>query len=276
MTYIKRVLRAPLMALLAVIQLLRDVRDLLDRRASAKVTPWGFALAGHESMATGTFEPDETAIVRKLLEEVDVLVNVGANVGYYCCHSLSLGKPVIAIEPIARNLHYLLANIRNNGWSSRAEIFPVAVGSGASILDMWGGGTGASLVKGWAAIPETYVTQVPVLTLDRILGETLQGRRALILVDVEGAEYMVLQGAVNVLDNDPKPIWMMEITVMEHQPEEVKVNPKLVDTFDIFYRAGYRAFSADSAEVEITCEEVLEASRGGDRLRTHNFVFKFV
>ena len=79
-------------------------------------------------MAAGTLEPEETALVRKLLQEVDVLVNVGANVGYYCCHALSLGKPVIAVEPIAGNLHYLLANIRNNGWTAYAEVFPMANG----------------------------------------------------------------------------------------------------------------------------------------------------
>lgn len=274
MTHIKRVLRAPFEAFLVVVQFLRIVRNLLDRKAPEKSTPWGFTLAGHEAMASGAFEPDETAVVRKLLEDVDVLVNVGANVGYYCCHALSLGKPVIAIEPVARNLHYLLTNIRNNGWSENAEIFPVAVGGGTNVLDMWGGGTGASLIKGWASIPENYVTQVPVLTLDRILGETLRGRRALILVDVEGAEYMVLQGATRVLDNQPSPIWMMEITVGEHQPEGVHINPKLLDTFDVFYCGGYRAFSADALAIEITRDSVLKASQGRGQLGTHNFVFK--
>ncbi len=69
-----------------------------------------------------------------------VLVNVGANVGYYCYHALSMGKPVIAVEPNTRNLHYLLKNIQNNGWAKLAEVFPVAMGSGADILQMWGEG----------------------------------------------------------------------------------------------------------------------------------------
>lgn len=119
---------------------LRNIRDLLDQRDQARVTPWGFTLAGHEGMASGSFEPHEVALVRKLLQNVDVFINVGANVGYYCCHALSLGKPVIAIEPLARNLRYLLKNIRNNGWAKQAQIFPVAVGRGTNILEMWGGG----------------------------------------------------------------------------------------------------------------------------------------
>lgn len=118
----------------------RNIRDLLDRNNPSIKSPWGFQLAGHPAMATGTFEPAETQLVRKLLQEVDILVNVGANVGYYCSHALSMGKPVIAVEPNTRNLHYLLKNIQNNGWLKLAEVFPVAIGSGTDILPMWGGG----------------------------------------------------------------------------------------------------------------------------------------
>jgi len=118
---------------------LRNTRDLLDRRDPPRVTQWGFKLAGHAAMAAGTFEPEETRLVRDLLQDVDILVNVGANIGYYCCHALSLGKPVIAVEPIARNLHYLLQNLRINGWAEQAEVFPVALGSASGILEMWGG-----------------------------------------------------------------------------------------------------------------------------------------
>lgn len=119
---------------------LRTLRDQMDQRQPPKITPWGFTLAGHEGMAGGEFEPQETRLVRDLLGEVDLLVNVGANVGYYCCHALSLGKLVIAMEPIDRNLRYLLKNIYNNGWVKEAQVFPVAVGCGTDILEMWGEG----------------------------------------------------------------------------------------------------------------------------------------
>lgn len=117
----------------------RNLHDQMDRHQSSIKTPWGFTLAGQPAMASGNFEPEETAVVRRLLQEVDVLVNVGANVGYYCCHALSLGKPVIAMEPIARNLHYLLKNIRENGWAQQAEVFSAALGATNDILQMWGG-----------------------------------------------------------------------------------------------------------------------------------------
>lgn len=269
----KKVLRLFLERFPSLMLFLRNTRDFLDRRAP-EATPWGFTLAGHQAMAAGKFEPEETALVRRLLEEVDMLVNVGANVGYYCCHALNMGKPVIAVEPIARNLYYLLRNIRDNGWSGQAQVYPVALGAQADILEMWGGGTGASLVKGWASIPESYVTQVPVLTLDRVVGNELEGRRVLILVDIEGAELMMLKGATHTLASTPRPVWMMEISTTEHQPDGISMNPNFAQTFHMFLDHGYRAFTADNSMQEITSEIVAEVVAGRHSLDTHNFIFK--
>lgn len=254
---------------------LRNVRDQLNQRQDPKITPWGFTLAGHEFMASGSFEPQETELVRDLLPQVDLFVNVGANVGYYCCHALSLGKPVIAVEPIANNVHYLLTNFRNNGWSSQVQVFPVALGCSANILGIWGGGTGASLIKGWASIPSSYVKQVPVLTLDRVLGDELAAKRAFILVDIEGAELMMLQGAYETLRSKPRPIWMVEITTTENQPEGTKMNPNFVQTFEMFFNCGYRAYMADERQLEVTRKMVGEAATTGKRFTTtYNYIFK--
>lgn len=271
---IKSLLRSVIEYCPSLALFLRTFRDQMDQGQIPKMTPWGFTLAGHEAMAIGAFEPQETKLVRHLLGEVNLLVNVGANVGYYCCHALSLGKPVIAVEPIARNLRYLLKNIRNNGWATGAQVYPVAVGRGTDILEMWGGGTGASLIRGWASISESYVTQVPVLSLDRILGNTLQNKLALILVDIEGAELMMLQGAMQTLQHEPRPIWIVEISTKEHQPVGTTMNPYLIETFDMFFTRGYRAFTADDQQDEVTQEMLREIAAGKDNLATHNFLFK--
>ena len=51
----------------------------------AVLTPLGFSMNGLPSMQDGSFEPDETKQVCNLLGKVDVLVNIGANTGYYVC-----------------------------------------------------------------------------------------------------------------------------------------------------------------------------------------------
>jgi hypothetical protein len=102
----------------------------------------------------------------------------------------------------------------------------------------------------------------------------LQGKRALILVDVEGAEYAMLQGATQTLQNDPRPIWMMEIGSIEHQPSGVSVNPNLVPTFEIFFERGYTAVTADEASVTIDLGKVSAVVKGKADFGTHNFVFR--
>lgn len=238
-----------------------------------KATPWGFKLAGNAAMAQGTFEPTETGLVRNILQDVDILVNVGANVGYYCCHALSMGKPVIAFEPMERNLRYLCKNIRNNGWSG-AEVYPIALSNSIGVIEIYGGNTGASVVKGWAGISESYVTLVPSSTMDVVLATRLRGKRVLIVVDIEGAEKWMLEGATIMLANNPKPIWLVEIVTKDHQPSGVDINPHFASTFQMFFHNGYQAFSVDQDMRPIMMEDVELASKGILEVGTYNFLFR--
>ncbi len=252
----------------------RSVRDELDFIKEPIATPWGFKLAGNTAMAQGAFEPVETELVRNILKDVDVMVNVGANVGYYCCHALSMGKPVIAFEPIQRNLRYLYQNIKTNEWSG-IEIYPIALSNRVGVLEIYGGNTGASVVKGWAGTPESYVTLVPSSTMDVVLGTRLRGKKVLVLVDIEGAEKWMLEGATEMLANDPKPIWLMEISVTEHQPRGVIINPHLTDTFKCMFDAGYQAVTADKLMSLVTMTHVKAAQKGDASIfETHNFFFR--
>jgi len=92
----------------------RFVRDSWQGYEEPEKTPMGFKLIGNRSMQEGKFEPEETQIVKTIIPYVDVVINVGANIGYYCCIALSHGKHVVAFEPINRNLRYLLRNIKAN------------------------------------------------------------------------------------------------------------------------------------------------------------------
>ena len=136
---------------------------------------------------------------------------------------------------------------------------------------MWGGGTGASLVAGWASIPNADVARVPVLTMDRALGTALDGRRALILMDVEGAELSVLRGASYILSRRPSPIWIVEIMASENQPSSF--NPDFVDTFSMFFDAGYRCFPVADMDHELTMDIVRGMASGVVEIPGHNFVF---
>jgi FkbM family methyltransferase len=203
----------------AAYRYMRDIRQILQE---PKETSMGFKFIGDRSMEQGIFEPEETKIAAKLFPQVDVFINVGANIGYYCCQALRYGKHTVAFEPIEFNLRYLYKNIKANHWEKMIEVFPIALSDKISIIEIFGGGTGASLVKGWAGTSEQYVTLVPTSTMDNILGSRFQDKRCFLLVDIEGAEKYMLAGAAKMLAREPRPIWMVEISISEHQPKGVK------------------------------------------------------
>jgi FkbM family methyltransferase len=239
-------------------------------------TPGGFWFSGNKLMQSGAFEPEETRIVGELLSHVDILINVGANIGYYCCIALQRKKRVIAFEPMPGNLEFLMKNIISNGTEESIEIFPLALSSRSGIAKFFGGGTGASLIQGWAGQSDEDLTLVPMSTLDTVLGHRMHGTRCLVVVDIEGAELAMLQSASKLLSNTPRPIWLVEISVNEHQPTGILINPNLVETFKIFFDAGYQAITANRESRSIPLQEVQQvAATGIDTLKTHNFVFRF-
>jgi FkbM family methyltransferase len=250
------------------------MRDSRRIEKQPKPTPMGFMFSGNPGMVEGWFEPAETEIVKKLFAHTDVFINAGANIGYYTCWALSRQKHTVAFEPIERNLRFLYANVKANGWENNIEVFPMALSNKAGLVDIYGGGTGASVVKGWAGIPEGYVTTVPCSTLDTIIGQRFKDMRCLIVIDVEGAEKYLLEGANELLSRKPKPIWMVEISIGEHQPEGLGVNPHFLSTFERFWEKGYESWTADGNVRAVTPSEIATIANGGrDSLQTHNFLF---
>ena len=252
-------------------RLARATWALTDR---PKMTPFGFKLAGNQAMQRGEFEVDETALVRTLLPRVDVLVNAGANIGYYCCIAASMGKRALAFEPVALNVQYLIKNVEANGWKDRVEVYPMALSDKQGVVKIYGGGTGASLLAGWAGASAQYSTLVATTTLDQALGDRFHGMRCLILVDIEGAEKALLDGALALLSQHPKPFWLVEIATVEHQPAGIALNPHLAATFQLFWDLGYEAWTATRPHRRILPAEIERVvSREQYALPTYNFLF---
>jgi FkbM family methyltransferase len=104
-------------------------------------------------MAAGAFETNEIAVFLKHLQNASVCFDIGANIGLYSCLAASQGKQVIAVEPSRSNLDLLYANLGCNGLLD-VEVFPLGLSSKGGIKHLFGGGTGASFVSGWAGASE--------------------------------------------------------------------------------------------------------------------------
>jgi FkbM family methyltransferase len=271
---IKNFIKSILGNLPVMAEALRNLRDNFRGYNKPQYTPLGFKLSGNKIMQTGSFEPAETKIVQKVLPEVETFINIGANIGYYCCIALSFNKYVIAFEPVQRNIRYLLMNIRTNNWDSNIEVFPVALSNKSGVMEIFGTNTWASIEKGWAGISEPPVSLVPASTLDIVLGPRLNGKKCFILVDIEGAEKLMLEGAAGIINMDPKPVWMVEILSTENQPKRRRINPNLLSTFEIFWNAGYEAWSADDQLRNISyCEINKVQQTGKSTLNSINYLF---
>ena len=237
-----------------------------------KPTPFGFRFAGPPLMEIGEFERDETIQLRSLLENAEVFINIGANVGYYVCHARQMGKRVVAIEPLEQNVQLLERNLLANDWRD-VEVLPVALGNQIGLEPLYGGGTAASLVSGWAGSSPQHFRIVPVTTLDNLLGDRLSGENLLLLIDVEGFELNVLKGAIRQLSHRPAPVWFIEICINEHQPGQTLINPDLIETFEIFWQNGYTASKAGCEAGFVSREDVNRWANGQDLPITHNFLF---
>ena len=55
-------------------------------------------------------------MLQELLPQHDRFVDIGANIGFYSCLARQMGKPVVAVEPLATNVALLLGNLCANGW----------------------------------------------------------------------------------------------------------------------------------------------------------------
>jgi FkbM family methyltransferase len=242
------------------------------------VTPLGFKLISglhpaYELMRIGKFEVEETAIIAKLLPKVDIFVDIGANLGYYTCLALQTEKPVIAFEPQQQNLQCLFQNLTTNGWEDKVEVFPLALSDRPGLLTLYGAsGPSASLIKNWAGYSSRFKKIVPVSTLDNILAGRFSGKRFFIKMDVEGAEYHVLRGALATLQRAPKPIWLLEICLEEFHPEGE--NPDFQKIFQLFWENGYLAFAATESQKQVTPEDVTKwVEKNHAESGTYNYVF---
>jgi FkbM family methyltransferase len=259
--------RAPVMA--ALLRTLREQRAIL--RTAPRRAEEGFLLVAAGGVLHSGFEREERRIIARRLPETDVFVDVGANVGLYACLARAAGKRVIAIEPHGGNVQQLFRSLEANGWRD-VEVWPVGVGAKSGTVSLYGGGTGASTVSGWSGTSEAFRQTISITTLDMLLGNRFDGARLLVKIDIEGGELPALQGAAAVLDRQPRPVWLVEITLSEHRREP---NAQFRETFDVFFRRGYRARTADAAEREVTAADVARwADAGRVAFGSHNYLFE--
>jgi len=241
-------------------------------------TSFGFKMItrnyiANRMMMEGTFETEEIELIKKNLSNSDVFIDVGANIGLYTCLAHSLGKYVVAIEPQPQNLYCLYANLNNNDWQN-TEVFPLGLSNRPGLLTLYGAsGPCASLVGGWGGYSKKFKRVIPVNTLDTLLGDRFSGKKLFIKIDVEGAEYNVLRGALKTLCISPRPTWFVEICLNEFHPGGI--NPDYEATFDLFWQHGYEVRMANKEFTLVTPSDI-KSWVANKRSRINNINYLFI
>ena len=108
--------------------------------------------------------------------------------------------------------------------------------------------------------------------LDDILSNEKVTSKSVILIDVEGFEFEVLHGAQNILGSKDKPVIMLESGLTDHRSEG-GLNLKFLQIFEFIIKNGYRVFSVEDINFEITQELIKKnIEQNVDQLGTHNFL----
>ncbi len=144
----------------------------------------------------GYYEPFITELVKRNVNKGDVVLDIGAHVGYYTLLLARLvgeqGK-VYAFEPDPKNFALLKKNVETNGYKNViAEQRAVSENAGKAMLHIGGRSAHHSLLR------NKYSSDRSVEVASVRLDDCIKGKVNFIKIDVEGAEYFAFNGMKSI------------------------------------------------------------------------------
>ncbi len=164
----------------------------------------------------GTYNPFETHILEIILRSGDIVIDVGAFIGWY---SLLAGKlvgnkgRVFSFEPSHIHFQELTNNIVGNKLHN-IKTFNVAVSNKNDKVSFWEAGRGSSLIEKEAEIHNSFIKepiQVTTVTLNDFIEREKIQHIDFIKIDAEGWDLQILKGATNILKKKDAPDIMVEV-----------------------------------------------------------------
>jgi FkbM family methyltransferase len=202
-----------------------------------------------EVCLTGRYEPQETALLQRLLADGMTAVDVGANWGYFTLVAAHLVGPrghVVSVEADPRAHHTLAWNVSSNGLRS-VRVVAAAAADQAGMLSFAAYGTqldtgsNFGLVLASASDDGGRRFDVPAKPLDRILDEAGIGRVDVLKMDIEGAEARAIAGLARRLSTG-----QVDRIVLELHPAYLREQGSSARAvIDCLSGYGYRAWSID-------------------------------
>ena len=164
-------------------------------------------------------------LFKKLLKSSSLVVDVGANIGWYTFLAAKNARRVVAFEPELQNLSFLRKSRKRNS-ADNVEILNYALSDRVGPVAL-----SVSTKPGHHSIVRDVGAQVLVqsTTLDEAFStETID----LLKIDVEGAEPLVIKGASRLISEG-----RIKVIIMEWNPE-VWSSTRLLEGFEMLTTDG--------------------------------------
>ncbi len=220
-----------------------------DQRIKLVIPQNDLRTASFTILANGNYESLLERIILGLSELSDKFLDIGANMGFYAIGAALVNKniEVIAFEPNPGIRNSLSENIRLNHVERNIQILEFALsnftGNANFSVPAFTGSGGGSLMNlhPEEGLPSEF--SVSVEKLDNLSAKT--SGTDLIKIDVEGAEFQLLQGAIQTL-KATRPTIVIELLRKWMNP--FGSTPQ--DVIDLLSDLGYICFAVGEASLQ--------------------------
>ena len=204
----------------------------------------------------GVYEPFETELVKKTIKKGDIVLDIGANIGYYTLLFAKLVGPsgkVYAFEPDPINFALLSKNVRVNGYTN-VKLENKAVSDKTSKAKLYLSDSSAADHVIFDDNKDRRSIDIETTSLDDYFKD-FDGRIDFLKMDIQGAEGGAVKGSINLFQSNISKIFT------EYYPYGLSsfgVEPK--EFLDLLINAGFKIYNMDDKKrkVEpITIKELL-------------------
>jgi FkbM family methyltransferase len=208
----------------------------------------------------GGHECDVQQMALRLAADVETVIDVGANVGWYSIQfsRSEATRTVYAFEPVSKTCGLLQRNLELNG-VDKVRVFKMGLADsdGERSFHYTDKCSGATSMEAIPHLPDQEILRCPVTTLDLFAQHHDLGP-GFIKCDVEGAELLVMRGAIETLKRH-RPALLLEM--LRKWAKKFDYHPN--DIIHLLAGLGYACFTADGATLrrfETMADETVETN----------------
>jgi FkbM family methyltransferase len=228
---------------------MRPIKNAHLEFAPAKMTSLLGSDYGHRQIAwLGYYELEMSRMIASLAKKGGLLVDVGANAGYFTCmwSALNHENQVYAFEPSPRNLVMLRQNLEELKCPNRLRVFDCALGRESKMLNFDLGPEEQSGWGGLSSLDSVRSIPVKVCRLDELIlnGESI----SVLKIDTEGADPWVLEGAQALLKQRRIKHVFFEKNLKRMQQLGIQEN----EAEDFLVSMGYKVYPLEASDFYAT------------------------